>query len=110
LLYNKGYTTKEVQKLLKEKGIDFVIALGIDDAPAVKETIDKRKNADLFQEELSQNQNIGDRNFFGLMKMEENNTIELKKPTPSDEGVLLLQQILLELIECKRLLDHVRTS
>ncbi|RCL02084.1 MAG: Regulatory protein MerR [Candidatus Tokpelaia sp. JSC189] len=114
LLYDKGYTIKGAQKLLKEKGNSFVVALGIGDVMTTEATVSKKQlqqHDDLFPEDIlpSQNQNMDGREFFGLLKVEKNKAVEVKKLILSKEGVILLQKILLDLMECKRLLDDVRT-
>jgi DNA-binding transcriptional MerR regulator len=45
MLYDQGYTIKGVQKLLKENGTQFVIAVGAGDMAAV-EAITQRKQAE----------------------------------------------------------------
>lgn len=113
LLYDKGYTIKGVQKLLKENGVAFVVAFGTGDAAAVVEITSKKlhdQHDDLFPEDIlpGYSQNTGSRKLFGLLKSEENKIIGAKKTDSSKDGATLLQEALFELIECKRLLDRVR--
>lgn len=115
LLYDKGYTIKGVQKLLKENGIAFVVALGIGDTSAAEAIVrQKQQNQhdDLFPEDIlpSQNQNTGSRKLFGLLKSDEDKMASAKKIRFSKDGSALLQEALFELIECKRLLDRARSG
>lgn len=116
LLYDKGYTIKGAQKLLKENGTAFVVALGTGDAATADKIARKKQQPqqhdDLFPEDiaLNQNQNTGGRKLFGLLRAEEDKLVEAKKLCTSKEGIALLQQALFELIECKRLLDRARTG
>lgn len=122
MLYDQGYTIKGVQKLLKENGNQFVVALGNGDLAAV-EAIAQRKQAEAAAEaaanespalrSLDDELLVGEskvkpsKRFFGLGKSEEG-------PVAPDSGKLsrdnraLLQEALFDLLECKRLLDQVR--
>lgn len=112
MLYEQGYTIKGVQKLLRENGNQFVIAIGRGDMAAVEAIAQQKlaeKNAAASEEELV----IGKpkvkpkSRFFGLGREEDG-------PVAADEGRLsrdnraLLQETLFDLLECKRLLDQVR--
>jgi DNA-binding transcriptional MerR regulator len=122
MLYDQGYTIKGVQKLLKENGSQFVVALGNGDLAAV-EAIAQRKQAEAAAEAAANEPSfpgmpeeellVGEsrvkpsKRFFGLGKSEEG-------PVSADSGKLsrdnraLLQEALFDLLECKRLLDQVR--
>ena len=85
LLYDRGYTIKGVQKLLKEKGVRHVAALGSgepDDEPVAAPQV-----PDVVMGEAVVRAN-GD----GLAEDDRN----------------LLQEVLLDLLECKRVLDQAR--
>lgn len=84
LLYAEGYTIKGVQRILKEQGPRFVVAvaeggamLAVEDAEPLKQAVP-----------VSQ-------------------VVSSKRETPSDDRSKL-QSALTELLECKRLLDQVR--
>ena len=122
LLYDRGYTIKGAQRLLKDNGIAFVQALGSGDVDAAR-AIAERKQA-LDNPSLTQ---VGN----GQPVMVENDIIVGKPKTPisrrifglgsrddglagaSGDGVgkddrALLQETLFDLLECKRLLDQAR--
>ncbi len=121
MLYDQGYTIKGVQKLLRDNGNQFLVAIGNGDLAAV-EAIAQRKQAamEAEQQQPAARQRGDDemlvgqpkvkpgRRFFGLGKGEEDGA------APGDEGRLsrdnraLLQEALFDLLECKRLLDQVR--
>lgn len=118
MLYDQGYTIKGVQKLLKENGNQFVVAVGAGDMAAV-EIIAQRKQAEAEAESASFGGGADDeilvgeskvkpsKRFFGLGKGDDG-------PVTADTGKLsrdnraLLQEALFDLLECKRLLDQVR--
>lgn len=122
MLYDQGYTIKGVQKLLKENGNQFIVALGNGDLAAV-EAIAQRKQAEAAAEAAANESPalrmpdeeflVGEskvkpsKRFFGLGKSEDG-------PVASDSAKLsrdnraLLQEALFDLLECKRLLDQVR--
>jgi DNA-binding transcriptional MerR regulator len=120
MLYDQGYTIKGVQKLLRENGNQFLVAIGNGDMAAV-EAIAQRKQADAVPLTAGAQPRGADdemlvgqprvkpsRRFFGLGKGED------EGPVPSDTSKLsrdnraLLQEALFDLLECKRLLDQVR--
>ncbi|MBO6553015.1 MAG: MerR family transcriptional regulator [Roseitalea sp.] len=126
LLYEEGYTIKGVQKILRENGIQFAIAIGTGDMSALEEMT--RRNAEARQAEAETEaaapqagadappaQADADvvvgharprgRGLFGLGG----------KGGESGEGAdlsrdnrTLLQEALFDLLECKRLLDQTR--
>lgn len=113
MLYDQGYTIKGVQKLLREQGNQFVVAIGKGDVAAV-EAIAQQKLAEKADKGASEEEMIvgrpkvkANRRFFGLGREEEG-------PVAPDDGRLsrdnraLLQETLFDLLECKRLLDQVR--
>lgn len=120
LLYDQGYTIKGVQKLLKQNGNKFVIAIGSGDMAAVEAlsaTIAEEKPAPRAAAPAEEDQLVGKprlpstRRFFGLGGDAGKSEAEAAE---SGEGGLkrddraLLQEALYDLLECKRLLDQVR--
>lgn len=122
MLYDQGYTIKGVQKLLKENGAQFIIALGAGDLVAV-EAITQRKQAEAAAELAplsTPHRSIQDeemlvgtskvkpsKRFFGLGKSEDG-PVEADAGKLSRDNRALLQEALFDLLECKRLLDQVR--
>ncbi len=119
LLYDQGYTIKGVQRMLKENGVQFAVAIGAGDTAAV-EAILKEKQAAAGEQALEKKAADADvlvgvakakpsKRFFGLGGGKEDDG-----PVESDAGKLnrdnraLLQEALFDLLECKRLLDQVR--
>ncbi len=125
MLYDQGYTIKGVQKLLRDNGVQFLVAIGAGDLAAV-EAIAQRRQAELEAEEaLDQTpaaaQPRGDdemlvgqprvrpgRRFFNLGKQEEAGPVQPGEGRLSRDNRALLQEALFDLLECKRLLDQVR--
>jgi DNA-binding transcriptional MerR regulator len=119
MLYDQGYTIKGVQKLLRENGNQFLIAIGSGDVAAV-EAIAQRKQADAAQmtagaqPRLDEEMLVGEprakpnRRFFGLGKSEEEGPVQPDSGKLSRDNRALLQEALFDLLECKRLLDQVR--
>lgn len=118
MLYDQGYTIKGVQRLLKENGVQFVVAIGTGDLAAV-EAITQRKQAEAeassprgraSEDEML----VGEpkvkpsRRFFGLGKGEEDGPVQPGEGRLSRDNRALLQEALFDLLECKRLLDQVR--
>jgi DNA-binding transcriptional MerR regulator len=120
LLYDQGYTIKGVQKLLKQNGNKFVIAIGSGDMAAVEAlsaTIAEEKPAPRPAAPTEEDQLVGKprlpstRRFFGLGG--DAGKSEAEAPEPGAGGLkrddrALLQEALYDLLECKRLLDQVR--
>lgn len=119
MLYDQGYTIKGVQKLLRENGNQFLIAIGNGDLAAV-EAIAQRKQADSAPltagapPRLDEEMLVGEakakpnRRFFGLGKSEEEGPVQADSGKLSRDNRALLQEALFDLLECKRLLDQVR--
>lgn len=119
LLYDQGYTIKGVQKLLKQNGNKFVIAIGSGDMAAVEAL-----SAGMAEDKpaprvpvAEDDQLVGKarlpstRRFFGLGS--DNGKPESEMPEGVASGLkrddrALLQEALYDLLECKRLLDQVR--
>ena len=96
LLYGEGYTIKGVQRLLKEKGIAFVVEVGragsVETLAAADEEADRPSAAELSSEPA-------DRSEMQVLKPP-------SRPLPADRRKLL-ETALSELLEAKRLLDRV---
>ena len=121
MLYDQGYTIKGVQKLLRDNGNQFMIAIGSGDRAAV-EAISQRKQAEAAaaqpagaQPRTSEDEMlVGEarakpsRRFFGLGKSEEDGPVQPDSGKLSRDNRALLQEALFDLLECKRLLDQVR--
>jgi DNA-binding transcriptional MerR regulator len=119
MLYDQGYTIKGVQKLLKENGIHFVVAIGAGDMAAV-EAITQRKQAEAETQQPKKRQKADDevlvgeakakpsRRFFGMGKGEEDGPVQPDEGKLSRDNRALLQEALFDLLECKRLLDQTR--
>ncbi|WP_394689896.1 MerR family transcriptional regulator [Hoeflea sp.] len=121
LLYDQGYTIKGVQKLLKQNGNKFVIAIGSGDMAAVEAlsaSIAEEKPAPPRVAAAEEDQLVGKarlpstRRFFGLGgeagKAGEDAHEPERKAGMSRDDRALLQEALYDLLECKRLLDQVR--
>jgi DNA-binding transcriptional MerR regulator len=117
MLYDQGYTIKGVQKLLRDNGNQFVIAVGAGDVAAV-EAITKRRqeaapaaSAGYSAEDemlVGEPKARPSRRFFGLAKTEEDGPVQADSGKLSRDNRALLQETLFDLLECKRLLDQVR--
>ena len=120
MLYDQGYTIKGVQKLLRENGNQFLIAVGSGDLQAI-EAIAQRKQAEAAQLTAAAQPRQGDdemlvgeakakpsRRFFGLGKGEDEGPVQPGDGKLSRDNRALLQEALFDLLECKRLLDQVR--
>lgn len=118
MLYDQGYTIKGVQKLLRENGNQFLVAIGNGDLSAV-EAITQRKQADAAptaggQPRIDDEMLVGEpkakpnRRFFGLSRSEEEGPVVADSNKLSRDNRALLQEALFDLLECKRLLDQVR--
>lgn len=108
LLYEQGYTIKGAQRLLKENGNAFVIALGNGDMAAV-EAIAKRKREEAEAENTplpaKPQQSKG---LFSFMKSDSDAEVGGSNIGKGKDSKALLQEALFELIECKRVLDRAR--
>ncbi|WP_421851759.1 MerR family transcriptional regulator [Oricola sp.] len=124
LLYEEGYTIKGVQKLLRENGVQFAVAIGSGDMTAFEEMA--RKNAELARAseaasagaaqialEADGNVLVGEpkarsRGIFGLGHSGEDADDTNGAQPITRENRALLQETLFDLLECKRLLDQAR--
>ncbi|KAA0970652.1 MerR family transcriptional regulator [Aureimonas fodinaquatilis] len=110
LLYVKGYTIKGVQKILKEQGNRFVTAIGagdtagLDDIPVPAEGhVQPAGGYDEAGEKLPERPRSGLSN---LLRRDRDMSGTASALPP--ESVARLNQVLMELLELKRLLDQVR--
>lgn len=139
LLYEEGYTIRGVQKILREQGNKFVIGIGngeIDisdpavmvnasnfpdaaDAPEPKKAeIDDRPKAQIKRavsvEEFTDKKNGSSKSSKGILDRFRGRDDKLETDgsplTVSSSDRRNLQAILYELLECKRLLDQVRSD
>ncbi|MAW89101.1 MAG: MerR family transcriptional regulator [Phyllobacteriaceae bacterium] len=121
LLYDQGYTIKGVQRLIKENGIPFVVALGTGDVSAI-EAIAQKKQSELEAQKphpapegpADEDKLVGEarpkqpRRFFGLGRPDDDGPVDAGQGSLSRDNRALLQEALFDLLECKRLLDQVR--
>ena len=123
MLYDQGYTIKGVQKLLRDNGNQFLVAVGSGDVAAI-EAIAQRKQAaaeipltPAAQPPSPRGEDemlVGEakakpsRRFFGLSKADEEGPVQPDSGKLSRDNRALLQEALFDLLECKRLLDQVR--
>ncbi|SJZ86621.1 MerR family transcriptional regulator [Consotaella salsifontis] len=117
LLYEKGFTIRGVQRILKENGNRFVIAIGSGDLSGLDSLAAGRAQSSATPEDAQTEdeddvivgESVSPRPIAGLLPSlrrhhETNDKIAgLNKP---DEKKL--NEAILELLECKRLLDQVR--
>lgn len=107
LLYAQGYTIKGVQRLLKDNGTAFVIALGNGDLDAMNVVIEKKQG----EQESELTPAKPPKAAFGLlgfMRGEEEMPIGAVDSHHDKTDKALLQEALFELMECKRVLDRTR--
>ncbi|MET3790155.1 MerR family transcriptional regulator [Aquamicrobium terrae] len=120
MLYDQGYTIKGVQKLLRENGNQFLVAIGNGDLAAV-EAIAQRKQTEAVELTPASQPRPGEeeqlvgqpkakpsRRFFGLGKADDDGPVQADGGRLSRDNRALLQEALFDLLECKRLLDQVR--
>jgi len=113
MLYDQGYTIKGVQKLLRDNGNQFIVAVGKGDVAAV-EAIAQTKQAEAREKASDEEQLIGspkvkpNKRFFGLGRGEGDGPVAADNSSLSRDNRALLQEALFDLLECKRLLDQVR--
>lgn len=129
LLYDQGYTIKGVQRLLKDNGNQFVIALGTGDKAAADEIARQRQAAHQAAAEPHQpgrkaaapeahdpddDTLVGApkisaaKRFFGLGGKDEGGPVGADTSSLTKDNRALLQEVLFDLLECKRLLDQIR--
>ncbi|MBA5724196.1 MerR family transcriptional regulator [Candidatus Liberibacter sp.] len=116
LLYGKGYAIKDVQKILKDRGKDFIIAVGqgkndlksscVSDVSCLIESPDI-----CVEDRVLGYPRVPDHHRFLSFKKDKDKipTISVgHRPALLDDDRNLLQEAVCDLLECKRLLDHVR--
>lgn len=124
MLYDQGYTIKGVQKLLRENGNQFLMAIGTGDLsaadalaqrkqaasqPAPAPTAAAQPSRPIDDEMLVGEPKVKpNRRFFGMGKAEEEGPVAPGQNKLSRDNRALLQEALFDLLECKRLLDQVR--
>ena len=107
LLYGQWYTIKGVQRLLKENGNTFVIAIGNGDVSAI-DTVVEKKQAEDFVKIETEKEKSAPKTLFGFLKNDEEASLGGASQHKGKDNKTLLQEVLFELIECKRLLDRSR--
>jgi DNA-binding transcriptional MerR regulator len=126
LLYDRGYTIKGAQRLLKDNGVAFVQALGSGDVEAARAIAERKQSADgpsLVQPALGQEARpamvendimVGKaktpiaRRIFGLGGRDDVPSGHSPVDGVGKDDRALLQETLFDLLECKRLLDQAR--
>jgi DNA-binding transcriptional MerR regulator len=123
LLYDRGYTIKGAQRLLKDNGVAFVQALGSGDVEAARAIAERKQAAEgpaLIQPGASQpamvesNMIVGKaktpitRRIFGLGGRDDASVNASPTESVGKDDRALLQETLFDLLECKRLLDQAR--
>lgn len=125
LLYEEGYTIKGLQRILKEQGNKFVISIGNGEMPDIATVGADQANgrvepAPVEAVSVSQMQNAGQK----PQRQGARGLINKLRPEAKSDGVAQaqgelaldsddfrnLQATLYELLECKRLLDQVRSD
>ncbi|MHC5307239.1 MerR family transcriptional regulator [Bartonella sp. LJL80] len=107
LLYGQGYTIKGAQRLLKENGVAFVVALGTGDVAAI-DAITQKKRAEDLQDTTTEVVKAPSKGLFGFMKADSDAQLGTSNKNHGKDDKTLLQETLFELIECKRVLDRAR--
>ena len=120
MLYDQGYTIKGVQKLLRENGVHFAVAVGSGDVAALEGIAQRRQAEAAAQATQASSARAEDeilvgeprikpsRRFFGLGKGDDEGPVQADSAKLSRDNRALLQEALFDLLECKRLLDQVR--
>lgn len=128
LLYVKGFTIKGVQRILKENGNRFVIQIGAGDVTALDDIQAGRSAGPLPEDGLGDAEAQADdfdlvadepreparaqaerpRGLSGLLRRGERDSESGPQLGLPSESAASLQDVIMELLECKRLLDQVR--
>lgn len=123
LLYDQGYTIKGVQKLLKQNGNKYVIAIGAGDMETAEAIlVSKEQEAEPVMDMagvadagrvLGHAKTPTSRRFFPRKNTSDGDVatvenIDGKNAALHEEDRALLQEALYDLLECKRLLDQTR--
>lgn len=131
LLYEEGYTIKGVQKILRQNGIQFAVAIGSGDLSALEEMSKRNSEAARAQADNAADASrklqqsaapqidpedanilVGEakpkgKGIFGLGKASKDTAPDSGEDMSRDNRALL-QEALFDLLECKRLLDQAR--
>jgi DNA-binding transcriptional MerR regulator len=109
LLYSEGYTIKGVQRILKEQGVRFVASIATEGfdleqltASASEEVAAEKPKAKPAKESLL-GKLVG-----GKSAKTATDAVAVSGVAMNDQVKAKLQGTLMELLECKRLLDQVR--
>jgi len=121
MLYDQGYTIKGVQKLLRDNGNQFLVAVGSGDLAAIEAIAQRRQTTGPALVAATAGSAQGDdemlvgesrvkpsRRFFGLGRPDDDGPVQADGGKLSRDNRALLQEALFDLLECKRLLDQVR--
>lgn len=115
MLYDQGYTIKGVQKLLRDNGNQFIVAVGRGDVAAVEAIAQRAQEAasapaagDDGEMLVGTPKAKPSRRFFGLGRPDDDGPVQPDDGRLSRDNRALLQETLFDLLECKRLLDQVR--
>lgn len=125
LLYDEGYTIKGVQRILKSQGNKYVIGIGTGEiefsetpalaaAPVESEievpfTNAERKVA-VSVKDLPNQKTSGSKGILGRLRGKDAVPAPVDDLSVNDDDRRNLQSTLYELLECKRLLDQVRSD
>jgi DNA-binding transcriptional MerR regulator len=120
MLYDQGYTIKGVQKILRDNGSQFLVAVGSGDVAAMEAIAKRRQQPGPTMVTPAGGQGgedemlVGEskvkpsRRFFGLGRADDDGPVQPDAGKLSRDNRALLQEALFDLLECKRLLDQVR--
>ena len=132
LLYDRGFTIKGVQRLLKTHGIQYGVAVGLGDFDLANEIMAARESATAEAGEqeisvpISVPSEVADNDpdqdmVLGAAKLPKTRRFFSRQPDEARDGPItedrgsiskdnraLLQEALFDLLECKRLLDQAR--
>ncbi len=118
LLYDQGYTIKGVQKLLRQNGPRFAIAIGSGEVSTAEalaaftktEPAEKQPPPSPEVEDADGDQVVGHAKIPSVRRAapEDSEAASGQKGQLSQDDRSLLQEALYDLLECKRLLDQIR--
>jgi len=119
LLYDQGFTIKGVQKILRENGVQFAVALGAGDLEAANLIAERKRNEEPQPERPAGEDKAVAETLVGIAKAKPSKRIfglggDGHGPLAANGSKLsrdnraLLQETLFDLLECKRLLDQTR--
>lgn len=128
LLYQEGYTIKGVQRLLRENGVQFAVAIGAGDMSALQEMVKTNAKeapvktkpeapAQAKPNALQRSEPEAPNVLVGEAKPKAGGLFARARGEQAGQGAMddvsrdnrtLLQEALFDLLECKRLLDQAR--